>query len=194
MALETSPHKVCLSYQILRLLKIANWVFFVRSAESACCPLCEYPLKVIGSRERIGRSKDGETIRYIIRRLRCTNCHKIHHELPDILVPHKHYDAESIESAVSPASVQDVPADNATLYRWRSWVRQSTSYWQNAMRAIMVKRNRPVKGMSDPSPAALPLTGHALLQTRGWLPHLVRNLVNSCLWVHTRFAFLSVNG
>ncbi|MGI6649770.1 MAG: DUF6431 domain-containing protein [Bacillota bacterium] len=34
----------------------------------------------------------------VIRRLRCRHCHRIHHELPDILVPYKRHSSESIES------------------------------------------------------------------------------------------------
>ncbi|MCD7715322.1 MAG: DUF6431 domain-containing protein [Lachnospiraceae bacterium] len=40
---------------------------------------------------------DGETIILIIRRFRCLDCLRIHHEFPDIVVPYKRYDAETIE-------------------------------------------------------------------------------------------------
>lgn len=32
----------------------------------------------------------------MIRRFRCQNCHSYHNELPDCLVPYKHYEAEVV--------------------------------------------------------------------------------------------------
>ncbi len=57
----------------------------------------------------------------IIRRLRCCECEKIHHELPDILVPYKRYGNESFEVVVSGDNNHSVAADESTIYRLRSW-------------------------------------------------------------------------
>ncbi len=63
--------------------------YYVKSEENSICPVCGCcELKVIGSRKRNTLQGDGETIILIIRRLRCRNCRRIHHELPDILVPY----------------------------------------------------------------------------------------------------------
>ena len=97
-------------------------MFFVRSTEFSICPCCEKPLeKVSGSRPRVWYRSSGERDRLIIRRLYCEGCEQIHHELPDVLIPYKHYGAESIEPVIDNADPVDVAADDSTLYRWREW-------------------------------------------------------------------------
>ncbi|MCF8567984.1 DUF6431 domain-containing protein [Alicyclobacillus tolerans] len=61
----------------------------------------------------------GKSVKLIIRRLQCRDCKKIHHELPDILVPYKRHESASIEQAMREV-VPAVAADESTLYRWRS--------------------------------------------------------------------------
>ncbi|MGB4509265.1 MAG: DUF6431 domain-containing protein, partial [Syntrophomonadaceae bacterium] len=56
--------------------------------EQIPCPCCSGGLKVIGSRPRKCVNSVGERITLIIRRLRCVKCQRIHHELPDMLVPY----------------------------------------------------------------------------------------------------------
>ena len=59
----------------------------------------------------------------MIRRLRCTECHRHHNELPDCLVPHKHYEAEVISGVLDgivtseDADSEDLsfPADHVTM-------------------------------------------------------------------------------
>ncbi|WP_245590390.1 DUF6431 domain-containing protein [Aneurinibacillus terranovensis] len=42
----------------------------------------------MGTRDRKSKDSSGETKVYNIRRLGCVNCGRIHHELPDFLVPY----------------------------------------------------------------------------------------------------------
>ncbi|MEW5785724.1 MAG: DUF6431 domain-containing protein, partial [Bacillota bacterium] len=49
---------------------------------------------MIGSRKRTFINEAGEREILIIRRLRCKNCKRVHHELPDIIVPYKRYNSE----------------------------------------------------------------------------------------------------
>ncbi|WP_302848190.1 DUF6431 domain-containing protein [Paenibacillus naphthalenovorans] len=55
----------------------------------------------MGSRKRISRNATGEVKVLSLRRLHCTGCCKIHHELPDFLVPYKRYESTCIEEVVS---------------------------------------------------------------------------------------------
>lgn len=48
------------------------------------------------------RQADGDSRTLLIRRLRCGDCGRVHHELPDIVVPYKRYDSETIEEILSP--------------------------------------------------------------------------------------------
>ena len=48
------------------------------------------------------RQADGESRTLIIRRLRCCECVRMHHELPDIVIPYKRYNGENIEEVLPP--------------------------------------------------------------------------------------------
>lgn len=96
-------------------------MFLVRSAEQIAAPCCGGPLGIVGSRKRVWYKSSGEKAKLVIRRLYCEACSKIHHELPDLLVPYKRYDAESIERALSASVRIDVAADESTLLRWKCW-------------------------------------------------------------------------
>jgi hypothetical protein len=92
-------------------------VFFVRGGEQVPCPCCGDVLKVIGSRSRKYINKDEEKVVLIIRRLRCCMCHKIHHELPDFLVPYKRYESSSLEAVITGDENISVSAEESTLNR-----------------------------------------------------------------------------
>jgi hypothetical protein len=166
-------------------------VFFVRSAEQHICPICEDDLYTIGSRKRFGRKPTGAQFTYVIRRLRCKGCERIHHELPDLLVPYKRYESACLESVVSERQVSDVAADESSLYRWRVWFEKCWQYWVNCLSTIASRTGNPVEALSVPPSSALQWIGRYVGQDVGWLAKVVRPIVNSQLWVHTRFAFLS---
>ncbi|MGI6365621.1 MAG: DUF6431 domain-containing protein [Bacillota bacterium] len=100
-------------------------MFFVRSGEQNPCPCCGGSLKVVGSRERKYINGIGEKVVLVIRRLQCSHCTKVHHELPDILTPYKRYGSESIEAVVSGESELTVAADESTITRWKHWFQES---------------------------------------------------------------------
>ncbi|MGI6467766.1 MAG: DUF6431 domain-containing protein [Syntrophomonadaceae bacterium] len=66
-------------------------MFFVRSLEQIACPCCSGILKAISRRKRSCIDSLGEKVILSIRRLRCVECKRIHHELPDMLVPYKRH-------------------------------------------------------------------------------------------------------
>ncbi|MCD7866789.1 MAG: DUF6431 domain-containing protein [Clostridiales bacterium] len=111
-------------------LKPGTDTYYVRSRTEEICPFCDGKLKVIGSRGRKVLRRDGSSGHLIIRRLRCGSCRHIHHELPDILVPYKRYDAETIENVVISFSdinksiektSSDYPCEVSTAMRLRAW-------------------------------------------------------------------------
>jgi hypothetical protein len=102
-------------------------------------------------------STDGEKLLLSLRRLQCTNeaCGRIHHELPDCLVPYKRHASASIESACTPsaeAADTGISAENSTLSRWKRWAETFAQYWI---------------AVSEPSPAAYMNPG----TKRRHLPH-----------------------
>lgn len=129
----------------------------------------------------------------MIRRMRCESCRKIHHELPDILVPYKRYSAESIEQVVGESDSIDVAADESTLCRLRKWFQAWAPYAVSSLRSIAVRfrLDFPVRTTSDSPQTVLQNIGRKQGKTNGWLANVVRPIVNTHLWVHTRSACLA---
>ena len=115
-------------------------MFFVMSSDDTpVCPVCGGTLKYRDTRLRI-RKKEGGVKEYLmIRRLRCTECHRHHNELPDCLVPHKHYEAEVI-SGVLDGIVTSEDADSEdspsllTMLRWLQWFRMNLAILKGFLR------------------------------------------------------------
>jgi hypothetical protein len=167
-------------------------VFLVKSAEISRCPCCGSELKVCGRRKRKYIKSYGTKVTLIIRRLRCKACKKIHHELPDILVPYKRYQNECIESAISDVENCTVAAEQSTLYRWRKWFRDLSGYFVDSIVAIKLQQDfKANENLSRSRGTALEGI-ISLFEHKGqWLAQLVRMLINSKMWIQTRSAFLS---
>lgn len=168
-------------------------MFFVRCAEVVPSPCCGEKCNIIGSRKRIYIEATGEKKELRIRRLRCSNCRRIHHELPDFLVPHKHYESACVEQTLTEEPVAfDVAADNATLQRWKAWFRDHHAYWLGCLASITLRFHQaPVKAPSNPSQTAHHTFGQIVGEAPGWLARIVRPIANANLWLHTRFAYLT---
>lgn len=127
---------ILLQYQKIMVI-ISNYeiqlieksIYAVKSNEDMPkCPCCGSSLRYRDSRMRV-RMKEGGEKQYIrIRRLRCSNpeCLRYHQELPDCIVPFKHYDSEVI-SGVLDGIVKEEDLDTedypcaATMLRWLIW-------------------------------------------------------------------------
>lgn len=158
-------------------------LFYVKSMENPHCPYCEGSFKVIGSRRRIIFRQDGSKEKLIIRRLQCCECHRVSHELPDIIVPYKRYESDVIANTLDEtvSSQNDCcPAEHSTIQRWKLWFFLLHDYFEGAVRALM-------ELMNAESFVRIPLYPLSL-QSDGWLKVLVRNLVNSGRWRQTRSA------
>ena len=159
----------------------------MRSNERPSCPDCDSPLKAVGSRKRIIRRSDGERHTLIIRRLKCGKCGCLHHELPDIIVPYKRYDAETIEKVLSEKeNTPSFPCETSTAVRLRVWFLLLRSYFEGTVRSLLFiyRRDRDLcgelSGLASLDPAIL---------ENGWLKRLVRTIVNSGRWRQTRSAY-----
>ncbi|WP_041314444.1 DUF6431 domain-containing protein [Heliomicrobium modesticaldum] len=167
-------------------------MFFVRSAEQIPCPCCNGALNGIGSRRRKCYQDTGERITLIIRRCRCAVCKRIHHELPDILVPYKRYSSKSIETVITGGAALTVPADESTLVRWRGWFLEMVNHFLGCLLSI-AKRfgHASAEERSGLPESALQRIWRYVGDACGWLARVVRPVANSNLWRHTCFAFLS---
>lgn len=122
--------------------------------------------------------------------MRCEACRKIHHELPNILVPYKRYDVASIEEVVSQPNPV-VAADESTLLRLRQWFLDWSTYAAGCLAAVAHRFNLPVEELSTPSQSPLQIIGRFVGDADGWLARVVRPIANTHLWIHTRSACLS---
>lgn len=166
--------------------------FFVKGTEQVPCPCCSGGLKVIGSRKRKFIDGLGETVTLVIRRMRCTACGRVHHELPDVLVPYKRHCSESIEPVVAGVEQLSVPADESTLCRWRRWFSNQSCHFLGCLISIVTRFHGYTAEESSRLPRSvlegiLELTGGQAM----WLSKVVRSIANSNNWTHTRSAFLS---
>jgi|BioPla2DNA2_1021312.scaffolds.fasta_scaffold03183_14 hypothetical protein len=179
---------ICLAKYRLILDKDNSNKYYVKSEENSICPVCGCcELKVIGSRKRNTLQGDGETIILIIRRLRCRNCRRIHHELPDILVPYKRYTGTVIEAIVDDTATE-VCCENSSIFRIKRWFAEISEYIAGCLSAIAARLGLETKLKSGPARQRIKdLVGEAT----GWLARVVRTMVNTNNWVQTRLAFLS---
>ncbi|QSO54912.1 hypothetical protein JZ785_04655 [Alicyclobacillus curvatus] len=122
--------------------------------------------------------------------MRCEDCRRIHHELPNLLVPYKRYQAECIESVVTKAE-HCVATDESTLHRWKIWFKDWAKYASGCLNAIASRFELPVKVSSRPLHPSLQSIGRWVGNADGWLARTVRPIANENLWIHTRSAFLS---
>ncbi len=164
-------------------------MFFVRSLEPFICPCCHSTQrKVIGSRNRKVLETDepnGDLQEKVlrIRRLQCHNCQKIHHELPDLLVPYKRHASATIEAVLEETQA---PLEASTLRRLNVWFDGITCH----LLGVLHTMDR------DDTMEKTPDTGTALQRLRkyvgnapGWLRRIVQNVVKKNAWVQTRSAF-----
>lgn len=179
---------ICLAKYRLILDRDNSDKYYVKSEENSICPVCGCPeLKVIGSRKRSTLQGDGGTIILIIRRLRCGNCRRIHHELPDILVPYKRYAGTVIEAILDGASTE-VCCENSSIFRIKRWFAGVSGYMAGCLSAIAAQMGLKIK-ISNGS--AIRRIKDLVGDAGDWLARVVRTMVNTNNWVQTRSAFLS---
>ena len=148
-----------------------NGIIHIISEEEIACPICVGILKVIGIRSRGQINIEGNKEILIIRRLRCRTCRRIHHELPDRVIPYKRHCADTVEKIIS-GDVGDVCCDLVTESRIRAWWIGVCMYFENVLASLQMKYGTMF--LSKPTPR-----------------EIVRAVVNANYWVHTRSASMS---
>lgn len=94
-------------------------VYKIRNTDAPVCPDCAQLLSGYDTRRRHVVESSGAVRWFKLRRLKCTNCERLHLELPDFMVPKKHYDSRVIQDVLS-GQTASCPADDSTIRRWRS--------------------------------------------------------------------------
>lgn len=90
----------------------------VQGTRRGSCPCCGGLLSGYDRRRRSLIEDDGSISIYLLRRLRCSRCGRLHLEIPDIMQPQKHYAAEVIRQ-VEAGELGSCPADDSTIRRWK---------------------------------------------------------------------------
>ena len=107
------------------------------------CPICGGKLNYRDNRLRIFKEYGGDKKRLLIRRLKC-KCGRLHHEIPDFLVPHKHYTNEVLENVLDDVSTpadlssEDYPCE-ITMKRWKDWLSRNCDQIEGMLRTIGYK-------------------------------------------------------
>ena len=149
-------------------------------------------LEVRGSKKRKSINSAGEELTLVVRVLKCSNCKRVHHELPDILVPYKRYDRESIETVITGGTSLDVAADDSTIIRWKKWFLAISHHFLGCLISIVARyQDEFMKDISKLPKSVLHRIFHFVGSSPAWLARVVRTVVNSNNWVHTRSAFMS---
>lgn len=119
---------------------------------------------------------------FIINRLKCERCGRLHNELPDCLVPNKHYDAQLIEDVVTgiiseeDLETEDYPCEG-TIKHWKWWAAHNEPNINGQIKSTVYR-------LMDLDKEFLGSTDSLLkgLQDRicpGWLSTVVRFIYNS---------------
>jgi hypothetical protein len=164
-----------------KLIENLKRIFFVRSGEQNLCPCCNGALKVIGSRNRKYIDNSGEQITLVIRRLRCCHCGRIHHELPNILIPFKRHCSDSMETVVAGNIKLTVAADETTLWRWRVWFQVMVKYFCGCLMAIIFQSKKGKETVEESirlSRSPLQRIWYLVGDAPGWLAKVVRLIAN----------------
>lgn len=149
-------------------------LFLVVSRERSVCPICGGPLKVKDSRHQHKRDRYGKKTDYMVRRLYCSKCRKLHTELPDCIYPHKWYDSETIESVID-GEKKTCCACLSTINRWINWFRSIRQQIEGILISMIVRGiGKPVNLLSK-----LSLLKNIRRKGCGWLKLIAVWIVSS---------------
>jgi hypothetical protein len=140
----------------------------------------------------VRRTPDGARQVLIIRRLRCDACARVHHELPDCLLPCRRYDTARFEAFATEGVTAAVAAEPSTFTRWQAWFRAWIPYVQRCWVVLQARQRIPATAGALPWLTSLPTRAPwAPSSAVRWLAAVVQRLVNEALWVQTRSASLT---
>lgn len=141
----------------------------VRGIETVPCPICGGRLYHYDSRARSVRIDEEKNYQFLLRRLRCEGCHKLHLELPSFLLPGQRCFKRVIEQALCGGSVP-VVRDPRTPVRWRKWWNRMEAHLRAAVQSLVHRKKISEAECRTPlTDLARVLVNHGL-----WPFHLLR--------------------
>jgi len=150
------------------------------------CPICSGALKVRDSKRRKLRCTTEEIAdkTYLLRRMRCETCGKLHTELPDSMKPYKQYETDAIQAEID-GSKESPSADESTLRRWKAEFHGSKDQLEGALRALWQRHS----GTHYPLLPQDSLLKRLRENIPCWLRFVNKVLINGEFDIHTQFAF-----
>jgi len=174
-------------------------VFFVKSEEElTVCPNCGCSLIYHSRVQRKSTDITGKVSIYSVRVLKCGNraCPSTYHrELPNIMLPYKRYDTESIEDTLTYSKSEiTVSADESTIQRWRKWFAVNAVYIIMALLSTSAEITNGDESFSlekiwQNLNESIKTIKKIVMRETKWLNETVRILVNSAKWVFNRSAY-----
>lgn len=157
-------------------------MFFVKSSVTThTCPVCNEELRYRDSRIRIRKREGGVVDKLRIRRFYCSKCDAYHNELPDCLVPYKHYDAEVISGVLDgivcekDLDSEDFPSVS-TMRRWIQWFNENRERMEGYLREVTLKVLDKGEEILYSSVSLL----ESIRKSRtNWLEQILRTIYNS---------------
>jgi len=164
--------------------------FSIITAEAVRCPYDGGELVYRDSVFRNVKNLSSENARFLLRRLRCLICNKTNRELPDIILPYKHYRADVIQAVLDGSEeAADCHADNSTIRRWKdAFADAGPDIAQRlaSVYAVSSDENIPLKA-ADAILDGLKGSGPR------WLPFVIGLLINNGHKICTGFAFCPIS-
>ena len=148
------------------------------------CPCCGETLRYRDSRKRIRKLGGGKAEYLLIRRLFCDHCRRLHVELPDCLVPHKHYDARLIADVLDGEITQDsleyedYPCA-ATMQRWIRWFEDNRANIEGHLQRAMAAAGKTFSFLKGSSLLEVARTLKSTHSSDHWLKVTLRTIYNS---------------
>ena len=137
-------------------------IFIVIATATLLCPVCGGMLSLLCRRLRGAISPNGNKVLYMIRRMRCAGCGKIHHELPDCLVPYKRHCAETIENIIAD-NTECAPCEPGFVRRIKAWWSAVAAYFTNILSSFAARL-----GMKPPERPAFKDIIRAAANSNSW--------------------------
>jgi hypothetical protein len=155
----------------------SEFPYVINCNPTPVCPFCHGKMKHFEWRRRTTINPSSGKKEYImIERHLCLNknCHKIHHLLPDFLIPYKRHLSETIEQFITTGQQQSVRCTCSTVLKAKKWFALCFVYFLTAIKSRQgrypLSCDKPIESKAD------------LIAEPGWLKWLVITLGNFGYW------------
>jgi len=150
------------------------------------CPLCGGAVYHRDYKARDSKKLDGAVWHFMLRRLLCDDCSKLHTEIPDIIQPHKQYATETIQRVIDGGEgARDCVADDSTIRRWRADFAEALPDIEQKLASVYVQETSD----TTPSLSSVTILAYIRVMQKRWLAFVMCLLINAGYKLCTRFAF-----